>query len=73
MLRHNNRVLACAFGHGHALIDEDKRENDFGLIVAANALSDENVRLVEKANLGSVIRDATQAAGITNLQEFNVD
>lgn len=73
MLRHNKRLLACAFGHGHALIDEDKRENDFGLIVAANALSDENVRLVEKANLGSVIRDATQAAGITNLQEFNVD
>jgi uncharacterized protein DUF6119 len=73
MLKHSGRVLACAFGHGHALIDEDKRENDFGLIVAANALSDENVRLVEKANLGSVIRDATQAAGITNLQEFNVD
>jgi uncharacterized protein (TIGR04141 family) len=73
MVRHNGRVLACAFGHGHALIDEDKRENDFGLIVAANSLSDENVRLVEKANLGSVIRDATQAAGITNLQEFNVD
>ncbi len=73
MLRHGGRILACAFGHGHALIDEDKRENDFGLIVAANALSDENVRLVEKANLGSVIRDATQAAGITNLHEFNVD
>ena len=73
MLRQSGRVLACTFGHGHALIDEDKRENDFGLIVAANALSDENVRLVEKANLGSVIRDATQAAGITNLQEFNVD
>jgi uncharacterized protein (TIGR04141 family) len=73
MLKRNGRILACAFGHGHALIDEDKRENDFGLIVAANALSDENVRLVEKANLGSVIRDATQAAGITNLQEFNVD
>jgi uncharacterized protein (TIGR04141 family) len=73
MINHSGRVLACAFGHGHALIDEDKRENDFGLIVAANALSDENVRLVEKANLGSVIRDATQAAGITSLQEFNVD
>jgi uncharacterized protein (TIGR04141 family) len=73
MLRDSGRVLACAFGHGHSLIDEDKRENDFGLIVAANALSDENVRLVEKANLGSVIRDATQAAGITSLQEFNVD
>ena len=73
MLRQSGRTLACTFGHGHVLIDEDKRENDFGLIVAANALSDENVRLVEKANLGSVIRDATQAAGITNLQEFNVD
>lgn len=73
MLRAGDRILACPFGHGHALIDEDKRENDFGLIVAANSLSDENVRLVEKANLGSVIRDATQAAGITRLQEFNVD
>lgn len=73
MLRQDDQVIACTFGHGHTLIDEDKRENDFGLLVAANALSDENVRLVEKANLGSVIRDATQAAGITNLQEFNVD
>ena len=73
MLRHDGRILAVAFGHGHTLLDEDKRENDFGLIVAANALSDENVHLVEKANLGSVIRDATQAAGITRLQEFNVD
>jgi hypothetical protein len=67
------RVMACAYGHGHALLDNDKCENDFGLLVAANSLSDENVKLVEKANLGSVIRDATQAAGITRLQEFNVD
>jgi uncharacterized protein (TIGR04141 family) len=65
--------MACAYGHGHTLLDSDKCENDFGLLVAANSLSDENVKLVEKANLGSVIRDATQAAGITRLQEFNVD
>jgi len=38
MLRHSGRVLACAFGHGHALIDEDKRENDFGLIGCKCAL-----------------------------------
>jgi uncharacterized protein (TIGR04141 family) len=68
-----DRVMACAYGHGHTLLDNDKCENDFGLLVAANSLSDENVKLVEKANLGSVIRDATQAAGITRLQEFNVD
>jgi len=69
----DNRVMACTYGHGHTMIDSEKRENDFGLLVAANSLSDTNVKLVEKANLGSIIRDATQAAGITNLQEFNVD
>lgn len=68
-----NRVFACSYGHGHTMLNSDRRENDFGLLVAANSLSDENVKLVEKANLGSVIRDATQAAGITRLQEFNVD
>jgi uncharacterized protein (TIGR04141 family) len=73
LFRSADRVLACSFGHGHTMLDDDKKENDFGLLVAANSLSDENVRLVEKANLGSVIRDATQAAGITRLQEFNVD
>ena len=69
----DSRVLACTYGHGHTMLRNDKRENDFGLLVAANSLADTNVKLVEKANLGSVIRDFTQAAGITNLQEFNVD
>lgn len=73
LLKANNRILACTFGYGHSLLDGDKRESDFGLLVAANSLSENNVKLVEKANLGSVIRDATQAAGITRLQEFNVD
>lgn len=73
MFKHKNRVFACAYGFGHTLLDADKRENEFGLLVAANSLSDENVKLVEKANLGSVIRDATQAAGLTKLAEFNVD
>lgn len=73
MFKHNKRIFACAYGFGHALLDADKRENEFGLLIAANALSDENVKLVEKANLGSVIRDATQAAGVTKLAEFNVD
>lgn len=67
------RVMACTYGFGHVMLDSDRRENDFGLLIAANSLSDENVRLVEKANLGSVLRDATQAANITKLQEFNVD
>lgn len=73
MFKHKGRIFACAYGFGHALLDADKRENEFGLLIAANALSDENVKLVEKANLGSVIRDATQAAGLTKLAEFNVD
>ena len=73
LFKHKNRVFACAYGFGHTLLDADKRENEVGLLIAANALSDENVKLVEKANLGSVIRDATQAAGVTNLNEFNVD
>lgn len=73
LMKASGRILACSFGYGHSLLDGDKRESDFGLLVAANSLSDTNVKLVEKANLGSVIRDATQAAGITRLQEFNVD
>jgi uncharacterized protein (TIGR04141 family) len=73
LFKHKDRVFACTYGFGHTLLDADKRENEFGLLIAANALSDENVKLVEKANLGSVIRDATQAAGLTKLSEFNAD
>jgi uncharacterized protein (TIGR04141 family) len=73
IFRCQNRILACTYGHGHMLLDNDNCENDFGLLVVANSISDENVKLVEKANLDSVIRDITQAAGITRLQEFNVD
>jgi uncharacterized protein (TIGR04141 family) len=73
VFKHKARIFACAYGFGHVLLDADKRENEFGLLIAANALSDKNVKLVEKANLGSVIRDATQAAGVTTLSEFNVD
>lgn len=50
----NDRVMAATFGHGHTMLDESKRENGFGLIVAANWLSDESVKSVEKANLDSV-------------------
>ena len=48
-----DRVMACAYGHGHTMLDDDRRDNDFGLLVAANSHSDKNVKLVEKANLGS--------------------
>ena len=69
----SKRILACCFGFGHTFLKPELRENDFGLLVAANSLSDDSVQQVEKANLGSVIRDFTQAAGVTNIRDFNVD
>jgi uncharacterized protein (TIGR04141 family) len=66
-------ILACTYGHGHTFIDTDKRVNDFGLRIAVNSLSADNVKLVEKANLGTSLRDFTQAAGITRLQDFDVN
>ncbi len=69
----DNNILACTYGHGHNFINTDKRANDFGLRIAVNSLSSENVKLVEKANLGTSLRDFTQAAGISRLQDFDVN
>lgn len=68
-----SRFFACSFGHGHTLVDGAKRESNFGLLVAANDLSDSSIKQVEKANLGTVVRDLSQAQGLTSFGNFGVD
>lgn len=66
------RILACTFGHGYSLLDTEKKVSDFGLKVAVNSLSPDSVKHVEKADLGTTLRDLTQASSDTKLQEFDV-
>ncbi|MHB0810953.1 TIGR04141 family sporadically distributed protein [Bradyrhizobium sp. 1.29L] len=67
------RIFALTFSYAHVYLDDAKTEADFGLKVAVNAVSDEKLRSVERANIGAAIRDFAQAAGQRDLRSFGID
>jgi uncharacterized protein (TIGR04141 family) len=67
------RIFALSFSYGHVYLDDTKTEADFGLRVAINAISDDNLRSVESSNIGAAIRDFAQAAGKRDLRAFGFD
>ncbi|WDI30833.1 TIGR04141 family sporadically distributed protein [Hyphococcus flavus] len=73
LFRVKDRVFAATYGYGHAFIDKAKRENDFGLFVAVNAMNDTDLRNVEKTNLGSAMRDYAQSSAKARLGTFRID
>jgi len=66
-------IFALTFAHAHVYLDDDKTEADFGLKVAVNAISDKNLKSVERSNIGVAIRDFAQAAGQRELRSFGFD
>ncbi len=73
LFRVKGRVFAATYGYGHAFVDKGKRENDFGLFVAVNAMNDTDLRNVEKTNLGSAMRDHAQSSAKARLGTFRID
>lgn len=71
--RKESHVFALTFSYAHVYLDDSKTEADFGLKVAVNAVSDEKLRSVERANIGAAIRDFAQAAGQRDLRSFGID
>lgn len=71
--RKDSRIFALTFSYSHVYLDDAKTEADFGLKVAVNAVSDEKLRSVERANIGAAIRDFAQAAGQRDLRAFGID
>ena len=67
------RIFALSFSYAHVYLDDTKTEADFGLRVAINAVSDDNLRSVESSNIGAAIRDFAQAAGKRDLRAFGFD
>jgi uncharacterized protein (TIGR04141 family) len=68
--RAGNAFFALIFAYAHVYLDDAKTEADFGLKVAVNAVSDENLRSVKRSNIGAAIRDFAQAAGQRDLRSF---
>ena len=66
-------IFALTFSYAHVYLDISKTESEFGLRVAINAVSDDKLRSVEKANIGVAIRDFAQAAGQRDFKEFGFD
>jgi uncharacterized protein (TIGR04141 family) len=73
VFRKDGNFFAVPFAFGHVYLDERKTEADFGLRVSINALNDDRLKSVERANIGVAIRDFAQAAGQRNLKAFGFD
>ncbi|WP_439373074.1 DUF6119 family protein [Bradyrhizobium sp. DASA03120] len=73
LFQRNSHIFALTFSYAHVYLDDAKTEADFGLKVAVNAVSDEKLRSVERANIGAAIRDFAQAVGQRDLRSFGVD
>jgi uncharacterized protein (TIGR04141 family) len=70
---HAKRTFVSSFAHGWQYIDEAKIEMDFGLKVVINSLSDDNVKRIDRSNLGEAIKGVSQSAFQRNLQAFGID
>jgi uncharacterized protein (TIGR04141 family) len=73
LFKKKGHIFALSFSYAHVYLDDAKTEADFGLKVAVNAVSDEKLRSVERANIGAAIRDFAQAAGQRDLRSFGID
>ena len=68
-----NSIFAITFSYGHVYLDDRRTEADFGLKVAINFVSDEQLKSVERSNIGEAIREFAQAANQRDLRSFGFD
>jgi len=57
-----SRIFAVAFGYGSKLLNERYLERDFGIKVAINAVAEDSLRSVQKANVAAAIQQYGQSA-----------
>jgi uncharacterized protein (TIGR04141 family) len=68
------RQFAITFGAGHRLLKKGVFEEHFGLRVVLNAVDEKNIRVIDKTNLGALVKQTReQAARSAETSEFGID
>lgn len=67
------RVFVATFGHGWMYLADENIQGDFGLKVAINALDDEKLKRLERANLGDALKGVSLSPFQRGFKSFGVD
>lgn len=73
LFRQSNRLFAVTFSYGWMYLNEDNFEGDFGLRAAINALDDNKLKRLERANLGEAMRGVSLSPFQRDLRSFGLD
>lgn len=74
LLQVGDRLYAVTFGHGRYLLAPDSSEDQFGLDVALNSITDDGFRSIEKKIFDEIHRRTREQAGrFAAVQEFGMD
>lgn len=73
MFETERRVFVVTFGHGWMYLKNSALEPDFGLKVSLNALDENLLRRVERANLGDALRGVSLSPFHRDFRSFGLD
>ena len=68
------RRFAITFGAGYHLLEKGVFEEHFGLRVVLNAVDEKNIRVIDKTNMGALVKQTRDQAGRSaETSEFGID
>lgn len=68
------RYFVITFGAGYHLMQKGVFEEHFGLRVVLNAVDEKNIRIIDKTNLGALVKQTREQAGRSaETSEFGID
>ena len=68
------RHFAITFGSGYHLLRKGVFEEHFGLRIVLNAVDQKNIRVIDKTNLGALVKQTREQAGRSaETSEFGID
>ena len=68
------RYFAITFGAGYHLMQKGVFEEHFGLHLVLNAVDEKNIRIIDKTNLGALVKQTREQAGRSaETSEFGID
>ncbi|MGH3720482.1 MAG: DUF6119 family protein [Pseudonocardiaceae bacterium] len=74
LVRYSDRWWALTFGQGYRWVREEMAEPDFGLLVTANRVADDQLRQVDSRTTSGVLRQrATRVAVPAGISAFGID
>lgn len=73
IFRTSERVFVVTFAHGWMYLDEACLEADFGLKVSLNALDENKLKRLERANLGDALRGVALSPFQRDFRSFGLD